>query len=360
MSRSPRLVLHLLLSGVALLAALAVLEVGFRLVRDGVLDNPRRLVDAREFLLGHRVALYQPWAFTNFRLGEVDTHLRADGFMSTVDLQKRHDGARVRIAFIGGSTTFGFFYTDSFPYFVERLLRQRGIVAEAMNCGVPAWTSAENLVHYALSIQDYTPDWIVIHQGANDVRPRLYPDFRSDYGHLRRPFSLPAPGRLTRALAAHSDLYVWLLMRLRLMPTDIEELADEPLPPPERWRLTSDSLEVFRRNTISLIRLAEAGGARVLLTTESHNRRPRRGEEVRTWERTGMDEENEVVRNVARSIQLPLADTERVLDYHGPLFKDYVHVIHEGDVLKARVVVKALMRAGLRRAHSSSGAVTMR
>lgn len=91
----------------------------------------------------------------------------------------------------------------------------------------------------------------------------------------------------------------------------------------------------------------------MLLTTESHNRRPRRGQETEHFVRMGMDIENEAIRTLARESGPPPADTEKALDYRGDLFLDYVHVIPEGNRLKAHVILKAMLRAGLLGDHGS-------
>ena len=329
----------------------------FRLIPIVSSADRSRLAATREYFLGRRVGTYEPWPFVGFRLSATfNPFMRSDGFTSTANLPRERTRPSIRIAFIGGSTTASAHtpsgmspgYLTSFPYLVEQLLHRLRLPVEVLNCGVPGWTSVENLIHYELSIQDYAPDWVVIHQGANDVKARSYRDFRSDYAHYRRAFAFPDPGLIERFLVEHSDLYVWFLMRAHAIPQDVFDLCDRPLPPPKEVRLNPVGLETFRRNTANLVRLAEASGARVLLTTESHNRRPKPGEETRHGLRTGMDEENEATRSLAREMHLLLADTEVALDHHGSVFTDYVHVTLEGNRIKARVIAKALLRAGLR------------
>jgi lysophospholipase L1-like esterase len=284
----------------------------------------------------------------------MDPLRREGGFRSGVDIPVVRTRPTIRIAFVGGSTTASgpsAGHLGSYPNLIDARLSRAGVPIEVINGGGIAWSSAENLVQYALVIQDYAPDWVVIHQGANDVQARLYPTFRPDYGHYRRPAASVRPSRLDRVLTRYSDLYVWLLQRERTIPSDLDGAVNLPLPPGRERRLNPVGVATFRRNTHNLIHLATARGARVLLTTESHNRRPGANDEARHALREGMDEANAAIRDLAHELGLPLADTEAALETHPELFIDYVHVTLEGNRLKARVILRELARAGLGRPH---------
>lgn len=339
---------------VAFVVAVALLEPGFRVARWLAGHDRRQIAAARAFFLGELAGLFEARPFINFyAFPGLDPLRREGGFKSTVDIPVSRTRPTIRIAFIGGSTTAGprSRHLGSYPNLIEERLQRAGLPVEVMNCGGVGWSSAENLVHYALSIQDYAPDWVVIHQGGNDVPARLYRDFRPDYGHYRRPAAAPRASRLDRILTRWSDLYVWLLQRERTIPPDLDAAVNEPLPPADERRLNPVGIATFRRNTRNLIALATARGARVLLTTESHNRHPRGTEEPRHALRQGMDEASASVRDLARELELPFADTEAALETHPEVFTDYVHVTPEGDRLKARVILRELVRAGLGRPH---------
>src|SRR5262249_43099598 len=153
----------------------------FRLVFALAGGNAAQLKDAARFYLGQSLGFYEPHAYVGYRLTKrCEPHLRDDGFTSVRDVPKARTEPTIRIAFLGASTTQGsadLGYLGSFPYLVERLLRRAHLSAETLNCGTPAWTSVENLVHFELNVQDYQPDWVVIHQGANDVQACLYREF---------------------------------------------------------------------------------------------------------------------------------------------------------------------------------------
>jgi lysophospholipase L1-like esterase len=335
----------------ALIAAFVVaLELGFRLVFAIAGGNSERLDAATPYFLGERLACLEPWPYVGYRFAP-GAHPRAsdDGFLSTHPIAKARTEPAIRIAFVGASTTLAASdagYDGSFPVIVERLASRVGLPVESMSCGAPGWSSAENLVNYVLTVQDYAPDWVVIHQGAGDVQPLLYPDFRSDYGHYRRPLVLPSPGAFEAFFVRHSRLYTWLLLQRPDVPKDLTAATTRPLPPGEP-RVAREGIAAFLRNTETLVDVAQARGARVLLTTESHARRPPASDAQAAFART-MDDFAAGVRDLAKRRGLPLADTDAALAARADLFTDGVHVVAAGHRLEARAIARALWRAGLR------------
>jgi len=340
-----------LFAGAALVLVLAVVEIGFRVVFALAGGDATALKNARTLYRADDFGAYEPWPYVGYRLSPAKApSVRPYGFQSTNPVEKAKRPGVPRVAFTGGSTTWSgnaLFYRGSFPYFCEVLLEKNGVVAEAMNCGNPGWTSVESLINYELNIVDFSPDWLVIHHGVNDAPARYFPDFRSDYGHFTRPGVYEKAGILGRILSA-SDLYTWLLVITGRVPRSVQEWLYRPLPPENERLLVPDGLVAFRRNTEHLIDVAQAHGASVLITTESHNRRPGGGKpEANDVLRRAIDESNETMRALARDRGLPLADTEVALDGKGRVFLDYVHVSPEGNQLKADCIVQALFDAGI-------------
>lgn len=335
---------------VAALLVLVAVEIGFRIVFSLSGGDAVALKNARTFYVADDFGIYEPWPYVGYRLSPSKApSARAFGFQSTEPVEKAKKPGVVRLAFTGGSTTWSgnaLFYRGSFPYFTEGFLQKNGVPAEVMNCGNPGWTSVESLINYELNIVDFEPDWLVIHHGVNDAPARYFPDFRSDYGHFTRPGAYEKAGLVGRVLSA-SDLYTWLLLVTGTVPGSVQEWLYRPLPKEEDRLLVKEGLVTFRRNTEHLIDIAEAHGARVLLSTESHNRRPGGGREATDVLRRAIDESNEVLREIARDRKLPLADTEKALDGMGAVFLDYVHVNPRGNQAKADCIGLALLEAGI-------------
>src|SRR4030095_14123746 len=74
----------------------------------------------------------------------------------------------IRIAALGASTT-----ADGYPAMLEEYLNAlQSNRFEVMNFGQGYWTSAHVLVNFVLNVIDFAPDYIVIHQAANDELAR--------------------------------------------------------------------------------------------------------------------------------------------------------------------------------------------
>ena len=97
----------------------------------------------------------------------------------------------IKILALGGSTT------NSYPYVednnkiwtkllenkIEEYLEKKTIV---INAGLPSATTQELMIHF-LQIGKYLePDIVLIHTGGNDVGALIYPDYKTDYSHIRK------------------------------------------------------------------------------------------------------------------------------------------------------------------------------
>src|SRR5205823_10805302 len=97
----------------------------------------------------------------------------------------------IRIAALGASTT-----ADGYPAILEEYLNARVAAQsnrfEVMNFGQGFWTSAHVLVNFVLNVIDFAPDYIIIHQAANDQHARApETEFRGDYSHYLKVFQQP-------------------------------------------------------------------------------------------------------------------------------------------------------------------------
>jgi lysophospholipase L1-like esterase len=98
--------------------------------------------------------------------------------------------ATIRIAAIGGSTTFGVNSDDQvWPYLLGEYVQKRmpDKKIEIINAGVKGYSSVENLIDCQLRLIDFDPDTYILYIGVNDYMT-LAPQgvFKSDYSHFRR------------------------------------------------------------------------------------------------------------------------------------------------------------------------------
>mgnify|MGYP001571135475 CR=1 FL=1 len=94
---------------------------------------------------------------------------------------------RIRIAILGGSTTYEDYVKDWHLDFARQLERELlaslpGSDIEVINAGLPGWDSWEDLINFEFRLLDLDIDMIIVYEGTNDVHTRLVrPDsYRAD------------------------------------------------------------------------------------------------------------------------------------------------------------------------------------
>ncbi|QDU68741.1 SGNH/GDSL hydrolase family protein [Engelhardtia mirabilis] len=232
----------------------------------------------------------------------------------------------------------------SYPFFLERGLNPyfegSGESVEVVNLGLAGWTTAETLVHWFLAAKDLEPDLVLIHHAANDVAPRMWPGFRSDYAHYRRPWSLE---RGDRGLFSGSAL-VAAIAGAPPTPT-----LDDAVVRPKRSEvaeLAPAGRAAFRRNVESIARDATAQGARVALVTLPIASRAQFGSaDLEPW-RMGIAEHNDELRSLCAQEGYLLIDLAAEAEAGHELldgaFIDLVHVDADGNLWKALAIGAAL------------------
>lgn len=75
----------------------------------------------------------------------------------------------IRVAILGGSTTFGTGVTDkdSWPAILQKLLGNRYSVT---NYGVPGYSTVEAIIQMALTVPEIRPQIVIFYEGWNDIR----------------------------------------------------------------------------------------------------------------------------------------------------------------------------------------------
>lgn len=143
----------------------------------------------------------------------------------------------VRVAVVGGSTTFGVGVTDedSWPAVLQGML---GSDYAVVNFGVPGYTTAEAIIQMALLVPDEAPDVVVFFEGWNDLRnyhdSRMTADYYShgidQYGNLEIPVRLHEPGFIEKAAGVSGLFRLARRIGLRWAPRPSPEgvRADTP------------------------------------------------------------------------------------------------------------------------------------
>jgi lysophospholipase L1-like esterase len=332
----------------SVLGVLAAVELGFRLLEGPLGVDRERLARFREYVWsGGEIALYEPRPHILYARPRGLPGVNSLGFTGAEPALAKSPGV-LRVACIGSSTTEGGNPQGpegSYPHFLQPALVARlARPVEVLNFGMSGWTTAEQLVHFALVVQDYVPDVVVLHEAANDVAPRNWPGFRPDYSHYRRSWGPPAYSLPYRALVRTSDAFAAWGMR-RATATGLEAavvrtpdgpfaFADGSLPP--------ETAAPFHRNLRSIAELARLRGARVVLATMPFD--AQRAEAFPAY-RAGLVEHNRILRELARAERLGLADLEAMASGEGALagaFIDLVHLTPAGNRWKADRIAEAV------------------
>jgi lysophospholipase L1-like esterase len=318
-------------------------EVGFRLLSPA--EVRRSVHNLRHDLLTGGMREYEARAYTVFQRVRGAPGCNSLGFVGEEWPRERRPNV-MRILCLGGSTTEGGNpqgTKGAYPFLLERELQKRHAREfEVLNAGVSGWTTAEMLVSWCLTLQDYEPDFLILHEAVNDVVPRFWRGFQPDYSHWRRPIqSVPVRG-LTRLLVSSSDLFVFA--QRKVAPQDIlsvstyPELESDPLL--AEGKLPSESAYVFRRNIGTIAEAARVRGADVVLMTLPTGTR-----EVGAFWLHGIAENNQALRDLARERGYALVEAAREFEARpevGAQFLDLVHLDVPGNQLKAELLADAL------------------
>jgi hypothetical protein len=210
---------------------------------------------------------------------------------------------------------------------------------EVMNFGHGFYTSAHVLVNFVLNVIDFAPDYIVIHQAANDEHARASEaEFRGDYSHYLKVFQ---PPRIwDRYILRVSVPYRALKFYLNPNPEWMFVEAASQIRRKEPQRpLNARELGVFRRNIETIIDVASARQIKVVLTTMPHST------DERYTHVHYIDQFNEVLRSIAANHdRLLFVDLDKLMTgKDNNVFLDPVHMNDTGKRMKAEYLGKRII-----------------
>lgn len=187
-----------------------------------------------------------------------------------------------RIVALGGSTTFGHALSvaEAWPAQLERILRDAyGYTqVEVVNLGSPGYYSLDSVVNLATRGLAHEPDLVIVYHGINDAIIRMFQDtacytgdtplfgFGLDRGIWQYDAADLPPSTLYRVLA-------FALGRMEDPASFTHRLQHTGFCPPEPSgvslldQLAQHPPVYFDRNLRSIIGMAQAAGAEVLLST---------------------------------------------------------------------------------------------
>ncbi len=289
--------------------------------------------------------------------------INALGFRSPEVPFRKQPGA-LRIVCVGGSVVYDtrVDMRGSWAYQLESLLERRlpDRQVEVINAGLPGRTSADSLVNLGLRVLPLDPDIVVLVHGVNDQKPNRYPGFQPDYSHWYRQQRVGEKPSLMIRIVDHSLFAAHLRQRLKIVmnPSLHDNWRGEDL---ERFETVGEpGLNAYRRNLESMIAVARAQGAKVILCTVAHSIAEGNGDWSpasgspcpllhyhSTLTIEGIEDAflryNGVTRKTAEEFACPLVDWDRLMPRGARYFADDVHYSVDGASIAASHVASAIV-----------------
>jgi lysophospholipase L1-like esterase len=200
--------------------------------------------------------------------------------VTTTSLHTRWTGAptnpsAVRVAVVGGSTTFGAGVTDtdSWPVRLQTIL---GPEYAVMNFGMLGYSTAEAIIQMALLVPEVRPDIVVFYEGWNDIRSYHdsvpSPDY---YSHGMRQYTtlqLKPPARQTLRERMVDISALWRLTMVVSKPAQTEQQAVQGRSYGPAYATPDTFVDrIYRRNLETLKLLTERSGAYAIFVPQILN-----------------------------------------------------------------------------------------
>jgi lysophospholipase L1-like esterase len=274
---------------------------------------------------------------------------------------KKPDGV-FRIVALGGSSTYDVSIKDNQKTFtaqLERLLNEEYGYQniQVINAGVPGHNSWEILGNLEFRVLDLDPDLVIIYEGVNDVHARLVVPsaYRGDDLGRRRAWQVPHV-----ALWEHSALLRIVSRAMNITrQVSVDDFASAPtyVSWPFESRLQEfdlDPAEVlkenppiyFRRNLENMIAIAKEHNVQILFSTWAYS--PHLHDYASEgYYQQGFRENNDVVKDIATSHDIPLFDFASVMPQDAKYWADGRHVNEAGALVKARLFAEFIDTQGL-------------
>ncbi len=264
-----------------------------------------------------------------------------------------------RIVAVGGSTTYstGVRLNESiYTYKLQKLLNEwsarNGMRRpfEVVNCGVPGFTSAENLARYIFAISEYRADLLIAQQGINDVLPRSLPSVSRDYREFSKAwegFDVDRGGWfLKRLLRAARNRFADSVWTQGISYVVRHPYWDKAVSGVDVSNFSKNPSSIFEANLRYLIRLVSADGARTLLLTEHLVTDP--SDRPTDWLSEGgiqaVLEHNRILRRLARQEGTLFLDLQAALCACGAIMPDGRHLNDGGETHKAQAIFEYLTK----------------
>jgi lysophospholipase L1-like esterase len=246
----------------------------------------------------------------------------------------------IRVACLGGSTT-----QDGYPAMLEEHLNREGGGRrfQVLNFGLAYYTSAHSVVNYVLNVRDFSPDFVVIHHNCNDALPRGYKNFRPDYAHVLKSWDYQGEPDvfMIRYSIYYRFIRAYLLPKFNIGNIPFAKATEKR--DGKKGAYQPEELQTFKRNIKTIVTLADEEKHIVIITTQPRSRVRKYSERGAPAYNQHIDSTNELLRQFARENSLPLVDLDQLMTGREEYFWDPVHVVDQGNDLKAAKICKTIL-----------------
>ncbi|MEZ4670524.1 MAG: GDSL-type esterase/lipase family protein [Anaerolineae bacterium] len=295
-----------------------LLDVGLRLyfTRFGTREDKIKYVYSLEEIQSQNSNLV-PMPYVNYVPSPGYTGHNSLGYRGTEIAIPKPEGV-FRIVALGGSTTYSSATTaeEAYPAQLQNILREEYgyINVEVINAGFLFYSSWETLVNFEFRVLELQPDLIILYDSVNDIVPReqLSVDCYRGLNTLRglngtKGFwverdSALSPSTLYRLIAINLG---WMQSPLALnswFQPPQANCQNDALPVEER--VAQNPPVYFERNVRNTVILAKANDVIPVISTWTYYRDQERPD---YW-RKAVDEQNDILKNIALAEDVPLFD----------------------------------------------------
>jgi lysophospholipase L1-like esterase len=264
----------------------------------------------------------------------------------------------VRIAFLGGSTTFSANASgNEFTWaqlVVDQLRREYPKISfDYINAGIPGYTTATSKKNLRLRVAPQKPNLIIIYHATNDLTR-----FSRIAAKKEGIKFIPETGRMSW-ISKYSLLFY--LIEKNYLLWDTQKIIQKD---GEKLTVPVDKLsEPFRESLLDLVKESQKNSDKVVLITFSVQIRAQQSDEEKLQSAVTslyympyikpegliryFSAYNSVIREVAAETGAFLIESEDVIPGTAEYFKDSVHFTNKGNGRMAKRVSSALVKSGI-------------
>lgn len=292
-------------------------------------------------------SFFIPHPYLNYALNPEHPEHSAEGFRKPHIALPAKDTDYL-IFCMGGSSTYGTEVTkeEAYPAQLDHLIQQSGEInshIHVINAGCPGYTSANNFGLLQFKILPLHPKLLIFNIAFNDVAPRFHQTVSYDYEEHFQVWQNPSAWM---EILFSSRIMQKIGSRLRIWPPHIMMLIrkhtnDDNLIKPET--LVPSSTAVYRQNLKSMIVLAKAYGANVLILTQPYCPGRLEPSHDAAYQK-GVKQHNDILRELAAVEKVPLLDMDRDFERRPEYYADCIHMTARGETVRSETIFKELKK----------------